>query len=60
MTLTAEQTREHAEVIRQRQATCWHAFARGIVDHAAQWTHCGLPESSYVAPVGFGPGYYFP
>lgn len=48
------------EVVAMRQAYCKHAFARGVADHHAQCVHCGLPESAYTPPVGFGPGYYSP
>ncbi len=42
-----------ADVIRERQANCRHAFAKGVSDREAQCVHCGLPESAYSAPLSY-------
>lgn len=39
------------EVIKYRQATCKHVFAKGFSDRTAQCVHCGLKEHDYVPPV---------
>lgn len=41
------------EVIKYRQATCEHVFARGFTDSTAQCVHCGLKEHDYVPPIKY-------